>query len=411
MSHSSLSGSRPFSAAGNRAPLPVPAHGSHTAHFYSSDSTLIGEVGQRLADALHAGGAAVVIAENSHGRDLAHYVESSGIDLSRAAREDRWVPLDARKTLGVFMAGDSPDPQRFGSLLGGVFDRVAAAVSTYGSKFAPIVTYGEMVAILWEDGNPSASLRLEDLWNDLSRTRTFHLSCGWPLSFFSRGDDGVAVDRICSQHTHVTPSLGYENLSGKERGRGALLWQLKAHNVLEHVSRITRQTLDYYRDAASVDSVSLPEAVDEVLAIYSRRLQLNEVSVTKKIRPGLKVFWSPGECKQILSGLVANAIDASPEGGSMYLSAWECHHPSTGIRGIRFTAGDQGTGIPPGSRSAIFAPFSAGRKDINIGLGLWTVRDLLVRRGGSIRCRSRTAQPSGTLLSVFLPTHPNLTSA
>ena len=382
----------------------MPARSTHTAHFYASDPALIADVGQRLAAALVAGGAAVVIADDLHRRDLAQYVEYRGIDLTRVANQGRWLALDASKTLDEFMTGGSPDPSRFVALLGGVLDRLTSAVKLHGSQHAPIVAFGEMVAVLWEESNSAAAFRLEDLWTDLSRTRCFHLSCGWPLRFFTRSGDALAVDQICSRHTHVTPALGYETMTEEERRRGAYLWQLKAHNVLEHVSQISRQTLGFYRDSSS--SVSVPDAIEEVLAIYAGRLTLREISVTRKFRPGLNIRWPQGECKHILSSLVANAIDASFPGGFIYLSARESHHAITGVRGVSFTAGDQGTGIPPNLRPRIFTPFSAGSKDINIGLGLWSVRDLLNRRGGFIRCRSRTTQPSGTLLSVFLPADP-----
>ena len=301
------------------------------------------------------------------------------------------------------MAGDLPDPDRFAALIGGVFDRLAAAVALHGKEKAPIAAYGEMVAVLWEAGNPKASIRLEQLWNDLARSRVFHLSCGWPLAFFSRAADGVSVAEICAEHTHVTPSLGYNNMSEEERRNGGFLWQLKAHKVLQNVSRITRQTLDYYRDASSPVSISIPKAIDEVLAIYEYRLRLQDIEVRKKIRPGLEILWPQGECKHVLSNLIANAVDASSPGAEIYLSAHASRHPVTGFPGVRLVVGDQGIGIPAAVCSRVFSPFFAGRKDINIGLGLWTVKELLDKRGGTIRCRSRVGTPSGTLMTAFLP--------
>jgi hypothetical protein len=381
---------------------PRPGQGSHTAHFYASDDGLIAEIGHKIASALGAGGAAVVIAAPSHRHGLAEYLAAGGIDLARAGHRGRWLALDADKTLDEFTDDGHPDPERFRALIGGILDRLAPSVATG----APIVVYGEMVAVLWQNGHSEVSLRLEELWNHLARTRTFHLFCGWPLALFSDGPDAVAVDGICSLHTHVTPSLGYEHLSPEERRRGAFLWQLKAQNVLEHVSRISRQTLGFYRKGRPADSVSIPHAIDEMLTMFSSRLDADAISVIRRIPPGLSVHWPEGECKQILSSLIANAIDASFPGATIYLAARPARHPRTGIRGVRFTAGDQGLGIPASLRARIFTPFSAGSRDINIGLGLWNVRDLLHHRGGYIHCRSRTTTPTGTLISVFLPAEP-----
>jgi hypothetical protein len=383
--------------------LPASADGSHTAHFYSSDPQLVAEVGPRLYAAVAAGGGAVVIADGAHRKGLCDYLESRGIDLNRVTNQGRWLALDASKALAEFMVGELPDPAKFAVLIGGILDRLAAAVSLTGKEKAPLAAYGEMVAVLWEKGNPTASIELEQLWNELARTRTFHLSCGWPLAFFSRSEDGRSVDQICSEHTHVTPTLGYNNMSDDERRSGGFLWQLKAHKVLQNVSQISRQTLGFYRDASSPVRISVAEAIDEVMAIYEYRIRLQDIQVRKKIRPGLEILWQQGECKHVLSNLIANAIDASSPGAEIYLSARAARHPVTGVEGVRLIVGDQGAGIPASVCSRVFSPFFAGRKDINIGLGLWTVKDLLDKRGGNIRCRSRVGTPSGTLMTAFLP--------
>ena len=413
MAHTTTSGHKDPSTGA--APF-APPRGSHIAHFYSNDAALVSEVGVRLASTLSAGGAVVVIAEPGHRKALSQYVESRGIDLGLLAGQGRWLPIDATKALNEFMDGGAPDPRRFASLIGGVLDRLAAAVARHGSGHAPIAAYGEMVAVLWEKGNRTASLRLEELWNDLARTRTFHLSCGWPLSLFSTGDDAMAVERICSEHSQVSPTLGYGFMGDDERRRGGFLWQLKAHKVLQNVSRISRQTLGFYRDATSPVRISISEAVDEVLAMNEYRLRLQDISVWKNIRPGLSIRWQQGECKHILSNLIANAIDASTDGADIYITARASRHPVTGAAGIRFAVGDQGVGIPSALYPRVFTPFFAGRKDINIGLGLWTVKDLLDRRGGLIRCRSRVSiagspRSSGTLMTAFLPAAPSATSA
>jgi Histidine kinase-, DNA gyrase B-, and HSP90-like ATPase/MEDS: MEthanogen/methylotroph, DcmR Sensory domain len=383
--------------------LPASADGSHSAHFYSSDPQLIAEVGPRLFAAIAANGAAVIIATDAHRKGLAEYLELRGLDLNRATNQGRWLALDASKALAEFMVGDMPDPRRFADLVGGVLDRLTTAMAQHGKEKAPVAAFGEMVAVLWEKGNSAASIRLEQLWNDLAGTRAFHLSCGWPLDLFSRTGDGLAVADICAEHTHVSPALGYNTMSDDVRRRGGFLWQLKAHKVLQHVSQISRQTLGFYRDASLPVRISISEAIDEVLAIYEYRLRLQDIDVRKNIRPGLEIMWPQGECKHVLSNLIANAVDASSPGAEIYLSAIASHHPVTGVPGVRLVVGDQGIGIPAAVCSRVFSPFFAGRKDINIGLGLWTVKDLLDKRGGTIRCRSRVGTPSGTLMTAFLP--------
>jgi hypothetical protein len=398
--------------AGTSAPHGLPARGSHSAHFYASDAALVAEVGPRLAAALLAGGTAVVLAQPPRRQALARYLDSRGIDLAHVAGQGRWLPLDAGKALREFMVDDVPDPDRFSALIGGIFDRLADPAHARAAASVSVAAYGEMAATLWESGNANGSIRLENLWSDLVSTHAVHFCCGWPLRLFSSSTDALAVDSICSAHSHVTPALGYNAMSNDERRRGGFLWQLKAHKVLQNVSRISRQTLGFYRDAPASAHISVSDAIDEVLAIYEYRLRLNDISVRRNVRDRLTIRWTEGECKHILSNLIANAVDASAVGASIYIAARDARHPVTAAPGLRIVVGDRGTGIPRSESDRVFTPFFVGRKDINIGLGLWTVKDLLDKRGGFIRCRSRVAVPgdprlSGTLMTAFLPAEPS----
>lgn len=383
-----------------------PVNSSHAAHFYSSDALLVTEVAQRLGVTLAAGGSALIIATPAHRESIEHQLCMQGFDLVSIARHGRWLALDAAPTLAEFMVDSWPDGRRFTSLMGQLMDRLTIAADPEDPRIA---VFGEMVSLLWEDGKNGAAIRLEHLWNDLATTHRFHLSCGWPLRFFSRATDGVIVQKICSEHTQILPTLGYHGLTEEERRRGAFLWQLKAHVLLQHVSQIARKTLGFYRNTPSPLWISVPDAIDDVLSIYEGRFRNSGISIRKNIRPGLEVCAMQGEFKHILSNLVANALDSSFQGSSVYIAAWESRHPVTSVRGIRLVVGDQGVGIPPSIRHNVFTPFFAAQKDISIGLGLWVVRDLVEKMGGFIRCRSRLATPedphsgSGTMMMAFLP--------
>ena len=378
--------------------------GSHTAHFYSDDDTLLTEVGQRIVAALQAGGSAIVIAEPSRRQSFARYLEAQQIDLVRMTNQGRWIALDAAGALAEFMVDGWPDDHRFRMLIGGVLERLTAAAS--GAN-PPIFAYGEMVTVLWKRGKQAAAIRLEELWCELGRTQAFHLSCGWPLSLFRDAADAALVDKLCALHTHVLPNVGVSPAAPGGRPPLGLLWQFKANKVLQRVSSISRQTLGYYRDLSSPSLVNVQDAIDEVLAMYQQRLRRRDITVRRKIHPRLEIFASLGEVKYILTKLVANAFDASFQGATIYLAARRSHHSQTGIRGVRISVGDQGFGLEPAQCARVFDHYFASRTDISVGLGLWTVKDLLERRGGYIRCRSRVTQPSGTMMSAFLPMHPS----
>jgi PAS domain S-box-containing protein len=191
-----------------------------------------------------------------------------------------------------------------------------------------------------------------------------------------------------------------------------------ADEELQRVSHIARQTLGFYRDTSFPVPTSIPVAIDEVLAIYERRMRYKQMEVREKICPGLTLCVLQGEFKQVLSNLLSNAIDASGFGTTLDIRAWAAHHPVTGAEGIRIVVADRGAGIPENIRRKIFTPFFTTKKDIGTGLGLWIVKDLLVRKGGSILCHSKATPPdasperaskSGTVMMVFLASQDHVT--
>jgi hypothetical protein len=62
-----------------------------------------------------------------------------------------------------------------------------------------LTAFGEMVALLWAQGNKRGALELEDLWNRLLDQSTFHLHCAYPKVLFA-GDENDLRD-VCDHHS------------------------------------------------------------------------------------------------------------------------------------------------------------------------------------------------------------------
>jgi len=74
--------------------------------------------------------------------------------------QGRYISLDAADTLSKFMVNGTPDPILFSELIGATVSRAAAAVRGEHSRVA---AYGEMVSLLWAEGEYEAVVRLEQL--------------------------------------------------------------------------------------------------------------------------------------------------------------------------------------------------------------------------------------------------------
>lgn len=105
---------------------------------------------------------------------------------------------------------------------------------------------------------------------------------------------------------------------------------------------------------------------------------------------------------QVLSNVIANAVDAMRRGGVLTISTRNLMGPTED--GIQTVIRDNGTGIQQEHLDKIFEPFFTTKGELGTGIGLWVARQLIERRGGQISVAS-TAEPgkSGTTITIFIP--------
>jgi hypothetical protein len=66
--------------------------------------------------------------------------------------------------------------------------------------------YGEMVGLLWQEGQFAAAIRLEQFWNKLMGANALHLFCAYPIDVFSEDFQSGALDAVLCEHTHLVPA-------------------------------------------------------------------------------------------------------------------------------------------------------------------------------------------------------------
>jgi two-component system sensor histidine kinase KdpD len=103
-----------------------------------------------------------------------------------------------------------------------------------------------------------------------------------------------------------------------------------------------------------------------------------------------------------LVNLLANAAKFSPENSTIHIGGRRSE--ST----IELWVEDEGPGVPDGSPGAIFERFQRGveaEPDApGLGLGLWIVKSIIERHGGSIQVERTAAQR--TRFTLVLPREP-----
>ncbi len=170
----------------------------HFVQIYKSDETLTDSVAGFMADGLWQSELTLVVATQAHRNALEEKLRARGVDLVSAVVAGQYIAVDAAETLDKFMVDGMPDKARFDAVVGGLVRR-----ATRGGRV--LRAFGEMVAILWQQGNAPAAIALEKLWNELSRERPFALFCAYPHSCFDTENGGMTLEHVCSTHTQVIP--------------------------------------------------------------------------------------------------------------------------------------------------------------------------------------------------------------
>jgi hypothetical protein len=147
----------------------------HVVQFYDRAEDLTANVGRYLAGALHAGGGAIVAATGAQLEAFSARLPAEGVNFASARASGDLIVLDAAETLATLMVNGRPDRARFDTVIGHIVrEQVASG--------RPIRVYGEMVALLWDQGLVTGAIELEDLWNDLGGRVPMSLFCAYPAA-------------------------------------------------------------------------------------------------------------------------------------------------------------------------------------------------------------------------------------
>ncbi len=237
---------------------------SHAVYFYDSDAGLADRVGDFLGAGLLAGESAIVIATEPHLGLFVRRMEERHHEVGAARAAGRFVARNAGETLGKLTSGAKPDGVLLKRMVGDLID----SIPNRGAGDKRPRVYGEMVDLLWRDGNSRAALGLEELWNDVGKTHSFDLLCGYATDrLFADPGAAPAVIDICDRHTDIVPP----SRSGDDPTRW-LVAEIAERRELERALRACAREL---RRSEQHQQESAQEALrvrDEFLSLVSHEL-------------------------------------------------------------------------------------------------------------------------------------------
>jgi hypothetical protein len=149
----------------------------HVLQIYEDDDIFLDALTGFVGGGINAGEALIVIATATHLEALHARLRSYALNVNSLIAEHRYIPLNAEEILSGFMINDWPDETLF-------METVSKLMEKAGKNGRRIRAFGEMVAILWAQGNDGATIQLEHLWNKFAKQSRFCLFCAYQSRFY-----------------------------------------------------------------------------------------------------------------------------------------------------------------------------------------------------------------------------------
>ena len=216
---------------------------AHAVQVYSELAELATSVGTFLDAGFQVGEPAVVIAAAGHTQAFLAELERRGYDVDELQAQGLLTCRDAENTLASFMAGDVPSGEQFEEAVGSLLDEVARRFPEKTTR-----AFGEMVDLLFQRGQQTTAIALEELWNRALESRRCALLCGYELDVFDLDTQTSALPEIIRTHTHPRPVADTARLAAA------------VHQTLTEVVGSDATARLYLRVAEEVPRTALPRA-------------------------------------------------------------------------------------------------------------------------------------------------------
>jgi len=174
-----------------------------------------------------------------------------------------------------------------------------------------------------------------------------------------------------------------------------------AEDIISEADRLAgwiKELLSYARlSNGELSSVQLNEVIRSTFDSYRKEMKKHDIKINLDLEepiPEIKADEAP--LRQMFLSLVANAIEAMPEGGEF--TARSRFVKNTGL--VETNLIDNGCGIRKDQLAKVFKPFfTTKRKGVGVGLSL--AKRIISRHQGTIRIKS--SEGHGTTISLQIP--------
>ena len=153
-----------------------PRPSDHIVYSYADDNDLADAVTLFASAGLAKKEAVILVVTAKHSDAIRQRLEQESFNVPELQESGRLVFADAGEVLASFLLDGRIDEQRFKIGIGSLID----AARKHLGRARPVRLFGEMVDLIWIS-NPKATLRLEELGNEVIASHSVTVLCAYSV--------------------------------------------------------------------------------------------------------------------------------------------------------------------------------------------------------------------------------------
>jgi hypothetical protein len=181
--------------------LAEPGEDGHIVQLYQDEDFYGEAISHFAAEGVARDESIILVATKPHWENISRRLKDKGLDTGDLFRRGQLTLLDAEETLPKFMVGNEPDGSIFKPLAQQTIAKARAA-----GKYPRVRWWGEMVNVLYVNGNSRGSNRLEEFFDEVAHEESIAIFCSFLMDKFDPKIYEEAFSNVCRTHSHVIPA-------------------------------------------------------------------------------------------------------------------------------------------------------------------------------------------------------------
>lgn len=169
----------------------------HIVYPYRAEAHFVEAISMYARLGLRQGEAVIFVLTAAHFEPIKANLLRDGFHLEALQASGQLVFENAERLLATFLTHGKIDESQFKSKIGDVLAKATFHAGVILTR--PVRIFGEMVNVIWKS-DPEATVRLEELWNEVLATYRCPLLCAYSLGGV---ESGLLPAELLACHTHT----------------------------------------------------------------------------------------------------------------------------------------------------------------------------------------------------------------